>query len=126
MGARIHEDILSNPELGNRGVYIFKKGTDPEVDSYSGFFDNDPSRSVSTGLDIFLKDRGIENLFVVGLATDYCVFWTCQDAVELGYKTYVVVNGTRVIDENWSLTNFGQAGVELTSSSLVPKTLKNN
>lgn len=109
MGARIHEDIISNPELKNKKVYIFKKGNDPEVDSYSGFFDN--GRVNSTGLDEFLKENEVDTLYVTGLATDFCVYYTCKDAISLGYKTFVVLDATRVINENWPLENFGEASL---------------
>lgn len=67
---------------------IFPKGTGPEVDSYSGFFDN--GKRKSTGLSDYLKDKGVTEVFVMGLATDYCVKFTTLDALELGFKTNLI------------------------------------
>ncbi len=75
---------------------VFFKGTHPETDSYSAFFDN--ARQQSIGLDKFLKKNNINTLFLAGLATDYCVKFSALDAVELGYRTYVIENGCRGID----------------------------
>jgi len=82
---------------------IFRKGTDPGIDSYSGFFDN--GRKKSTGLADYLKGRGIEEVFVVGLAGEFCVNYTILDAAELGFKTYLIKDATRPLD--WQ--NFEQA-----------------
>jgi nicotinamidase/pyrazinamidase len=75
---------------------IFQKGTDPAVDSYSGFFDN--GRLHATGMGDFLKARGIAQVFICGLATDYCVKWTALDALSLGFETYVVADATRGVN----------------------------
>jgi len=75
---------------------VFPKGTDPAVDSYSGFFDNDHRRA--TGLAAWLRGRGIARLTVVGLATDYCVRATVLDALALGFEVTVVVDGCRAVD----------------------------
>lgn len=72
---------------------IIYKGTDPAVDSYSGFFDN--SRRNSTGLASYLRDRGINEVDIVGLATDYCVAFTAMDAAELGFKPTVLTQACR-------------------------------
>jgi nicotinamidase/pyrazinamidase len=77
---------------------IFYKGIDPEIDSYSAFFDNRHRRA--TGLGAYLRGRGVEDLFVTGLATDYCVLWTALDSVELGFRTIVVEDGCRGIELN--------------------------
>lgn len=76
---------------------VFYKGTDPDIDSYSGFFDNGHLKS--TGLGDFLKEKGIAELFVCGLATEYCVKFTVLDALELGFKTFVVLEGVKGIDQ---------------------------
>ena len=66
----------------SRVARVFLKGTDSEIDSYSGFFDNEHRRA--PGLDDYLKGRGVTEVFVVGLATDYCVKFTALDARQLG------------------------------------------
>lgn len=76
---------------------IFYKGTDPEIDSYSAFFDNAHRRA--TGLGDYLKEQGIQEVYLVGLATDYCIKFTALDALELGFKTYVVTDGVRGIEQ---------------------------
>lgn len=77
---------------------VFRKGTDLQVDSYSGFFDNDKKKS--TGLHDWLKDRWIERLYVMGLATDYCVRATVLDACTLGYDVWLIEDGCRAVDAN--------------------------
>ena len=77
---------------------IFPKGTDPNIDSYSGFFDN--AHRKSTGLGNFLKEKGVEEVYVMGLALDYCVKYTILDALELGFKTYLIADGTRAVNLN--------------------------
>jgi len=67
---------------------IFTKGIDPEIDSYSGFYDNGHRRS--TGLDKYLKAKGIKAVYIVGLATEYCVKYTALDAAKEGFDTYVI------------------------------------
>ena len=75
---------------------VFQKGSDPTVDSYSGFFDNDHRRA--TGLNEFLHERGVTEVYVLGLATDYCVMFTALDARELGYETFLIEDGCRGVD----------------------------
>ena len=75
---------------------VFVKGTDPEVDSYSGFFDN--GRRRATGLGEFLRERGATEAVVLGLATDYCVKFTALDALSLGLKTTVVADACRGVE----------------------------
>ncbi len=72
---------------------IFRKGTDPEIDSYSGFFDN--GRRKSTGLGDYLKGRGVKQVYVCGLAAEFCVLYTALDAIELGFETYYIEDATR-------------------------------
>ncbi|HZH36274.1 MAG TPA: bifunctional nicotinamidase/pyrazinamidase [Flavisolibacter sp.] len=74
---------------------IFRKGTNPEIDSYSGFYDNGHRKS--TGLADFLRGRGVTSVYVAGLAADYCVYFTAKDAVAEGFKTYVIDDATRAI-----------------------------
>jgi len=75
---------------------VFLKGTDPEIDSYSAFFDDAHLRT--TGLKEFLQESQITDLYCVGLATDYCVLATALDAVSCGFKTFVVLEGVKGVD----------------------------
>lgn len=72
---------------------IFQKGTDPAIDSYSALFDNGHRRA--TGLGGWLRDRDVDAVWILGLATDYCVKFTALDAVALGLRTHLVVDGCR-------------------------------
>jgi len=76
--------------------HVVRKGVDREVDSYSGFFDNDHRRE--TGLRALLKARGVDKIVVCGLATDYCVKYTALDARALGLEVVVVTDGCRAVD----------------------------
>ncbi len=76
---------------------IFRKGTDPSIDSYSGFFDN--GRKKSTALAEYLRGRHIREVYVVGLAAEFCVHFTILDAAEQGFKTYLIEDGTRALNE---------------------------
>jgi len=80
---------------------ILRKGFHKDIDSYSAFMEAD--RSTPTGLQGYLKQRGIERLFVTGLATDFCVAWTALDARAAGFSTYVIEDACRGIDLNGSL-----------------------
>ena len=80
---------------------IIRKGFHKDVDSYSAFEEAD--RKTATGLAGYLKGRGIETVFITGLATDFCVAWTAMDARKLGFTTYVIEDATRAIDLNGSL-----------------------
>jgi nicotinamidase/pyrazinamidase len=75
---------------------VFRKGTDPAIDSYSGFFDNGHKKS--TGLGDWLKQRDIKKLYILGLATDYCVKFTALDARQLGFEVAVVTDGCRGVN----------------------------
>ncbi len=76
--------------------HVVRKGTDPGVDSYSGFYDND--RRLDTGLGEYLMSRGVDELLICGLATDYCVKYTVLDAVGLGFGVTVVEDACRAVD----------------------------
>ena len=95
-GAEFHPDL--NIEQANA---IIRKGSDPRIDSYSAFFEND--RKTPTGLDGYFKSLEIENINLVGLATDFCVNYSAQDAANLGYKVSVLEKMCRAIDLNGSL-----------------------
>ena len=82
----------------NRIEAIFRKGVDPEIDSYSGFYDNGHKKT--TGLSGYLRERKIESVYVCGLAADYCVFYTALDALKEGFKTVVIEDATRAINND--------------------------
>lgn len=75
---------------------IFRKGTDPTIDSYSGFFDNGHQRT--TGLADWLRAFHVTEVYLVGVAADVCVYYTGRDALELGFATNVVEDGTRGVE----------------------------
>jgi len=79
-----------------RVTEIFQKGTDPAVDSYSAFFDN--GKRKATGLGDWLRSRWIQQVYVMGLATDYCVRATALDARALGFDVWVVQDGCRAVE----------------------------
>ena len=80
----------------NRVEAIFRKGTDPDLDSYSAFFDNGHRRA--TGLSAYLRARGITRVAVAGLASDYCVYFTAKDARAEGFEVAVLADATRGIN----------------------------
>ena len=85
-----------HPNLDLRRVeMIIRKGFRPTLDSYSAFFEND--HTTPTGLDGWLRQRGFRRLFCVGLATDFCVAWSAEDAARLGYEVTVVEDACREI-----------------------------
>jgi nicotinamidase/pyrazinamidase len=75
---------------------VFQKGTDPGIDSYSGFFDNGHRKS--TELGEWLKEKGVKKVFVCGLATDYCVKFTALDAVQAGFKSNLIQDASRGVN----------------------------
>ena len=80
----------------DRVAQVFRKGTNPQIDSYSGFFDN--GHRASTGLGEYLRQRGVKEVHVCGLATDYCVKFTALDAVELGFETCLLEDACRGVE----------------------------
>ena len=95
-GAAFHPDLNTD-----RADMIIRKGFRPHIDSYSAFFEND--RTTPTGLDGYLKTRGISELVMVGLATDFCVAYSAVDAAKLGYHVRVLPPACRAIDMDGSL-----------------------
>jgi nicotinamidase/pyrazinamidase len=90
-GAELH------PALDTERIdAIIRKGTDPEIDSYSGFYDN--GRRKATGLAGYLREKGTTAVYVTGLATDYCVKYTALDAQRLGFRTFLVEDACRGVD----------------------------
>ena len=112
------------PGLDTRHVArVFPKGTDARVDSYSGLFDN--GRRSSTGLAEWLKEQGAEELWVCGLATDFCVKFTALDAVVEGFRVNLITDACRGIDLPpgniaAALAEMQAAGVRLVTSHDLP------
>jgi len=106
------------PGLDTSGIqHIVQKGTDRQIDSYSGFFDN--ARRRATGLEQLLRDRQVDQVDVMGLATDYCVKFTASDAVDLGFRTRLILAGCRGVelrpgDCRAAVESLRDAGVEIT------------
>lgn len=88
-------ELAAGLDTGRIGRVVLK-GVDPAVDSYSGFYDNQRRRS--TGLAEYLRERGVVEVAVLGLATDYCVKFTALDALSLGLRTTVVADGCRGVE----------------------------
>ena len=109
-GAEFHYKLDAD-----RANAVIRKGSNPLIDSYSAFFEND--RKTATGLDGYFKSLGIEKINLVGLATDFCVNYSAQDAAKLGYQVSVFERMCRAIDLNGSLelarTEMRDCGVEL-------------
>jgi nicotinamidase/pyrazinamidase len=97
-GAEFHADLKTNP-----AQLIVRKGFRPEIDSYSAFFEND--QSTPTGLEGYLRSRGVSSVTLVGLATDYCVAYSALDAARLGFRATVLQGACRAIDLNGSLAD---------------------
>ena len=90
-GADFHYDLKTNViDL------IIRKGTNPELDSYSAFLEND--HKTKTGLSGYLKNLNIKTLYFAGLATDYCVYFSAMDALDEGFEVYVILDACRGVD----------------------------
>jgi nicotinamidase/pyrazinamidase len=96
LGAEFHADLKTDP-----AQLVIRKGFRPGIDSYSAFFEND--RQTPTGLEGYLRNRGVSAVTLVGLATDYCVAYSALDAARLGCTATVLEGATRAIDLNGSL-----------------------
>ncbi|MBT9289542.1 bifunctional nicotinamidase/pyrazinamidase [Prosthecodimorpha staleyi] len=100
---------------------IIRKGCHPAVDSYSAFREAD--RTTRTGLAGYLRERGIETVYCVGLATDFCVAWSAIDAAEAGFRTIVIEEACRAIDTGGSLArawvDMERAGVTRLSAASI-------
>lgn len=95
-GAEFHAQLSTDP-----AHLVIRKGFRAGIDSYSAFFEND--RTTATGLEGYLKNRGVTSVTFVGLATDYCVAYSALDAQRLGFKATVLEAACRAIDLNGSL-----------------------
>ncbi len=121
-GAEFHPDLDRA-----RITKVIRKGMDPRTDSYSGFFDNGHRRA--TGLADYLREKGVTTLYVLGLATDYCVKWTAIDAVRLGFTTWLVEDACRGVglqadDIPAALVDMQRAGVARTTVEAVLRARK--
>jgi nicotinamidase/pyrazinamidase len=109
-GAEFHKEMNAT-----RAELVIRKGFRPGIDSYSAFFEND--RETPTGLAGYLRERGLRELYFVGLATDYCVAFSAVDARRAGFGATVIESGCRAIDLAGSLAaareNMVKAGVKL-------------
>ena len=101
-----------------RAEMIIRKGYNPAIDSYSAFFEND--RKTPTGLSGYLRERGLGRLFCVGLATDFCVRFSAEDARRLGFETIVVLDACRGIDLGGSVAA-GIAAMREAGATLVDR-----
>ncbi|WP_445178284.1 bifunctional nicotinamidase/pyrazinamidase [Pseudomonas sp. McL0111] len=113
-GAEFHSGLdLPHAQL------IIRKGCNPDIDSYSAFLEAD--RSSTTGLAGYLKERGIDTVYMVGLALDFCVMFSALDARSAGFNAFVVLDASRAIDLDGSLAvaieRMQTAGVGLIQSS---------
>jgi nicotinamidase/pyrazinamidase len=90
-GAQFHPRLKTE-----RIEAVFRKGMDRSIDSYSGFYDNGHRKS--TGLRGYLQDRGVKQVYVCGLAGDYCVYYTALDSIKENFETYIIEDATRSID----------------------------
>ena len=110
-GAAFHAGLNTNP-----ADLIIRKGFRRDIDSYSAFFEND--HSTPTGLEGYLRTRGVDSLVMVGLATDFCVNYSALDAARLGFRVEVDLEACRAIDLDGSLAaaldGMSDAGIVLT------------
>lgn len=102
---------------------VVRKGSDPEIDSYSGFFDNNHLKA--TDMHDVLRERGIDEIWLVGLATDYCAKYTALDARDLGYSVVVVRDGVRAVnlapgDDERAFAEMAAAGCRIVTSADIP------
>jgi len=95
-GAAFH-DALDVPRV----ELVLRKGYHKEIDSYSAFYEND--RATPTGLAGYLRERGLKRVFCVGLALDFCVRYSAEDAAKAGFETFVITDACRALDTAGSL-----------------------
>ena len=105
VGAALHDRLDTT-----RSSLMLRKGLNKNIDSYSAFFEND--RETSTGLDGYFKSKNIQNLYICGLAFDFCVFYTAIDGINLGYNVFVIEPLTKAINLNSSEARAKKAMLE--------------
>jgi nicotinamidase/pyrazinamidase len=96
-GADFHPQLETN-----KIAAVFRKGMDPETDSYSGFYDN--GHRISTGMSGYLKDKGITDIYFCGLAADICVYYTIKDAIKEGFSATLVEDASRPLNRDDFIT----------------------
>jgi nicotinamidase/pyrazinamidase len=117
-GAKFHPMLATS-----RIDHIFHKGVDTFIDSYSAFFDNENLRA--TGLESYLRERGVTDVYIAGLATDYCVKYSALDGIELGFNIHVIADACRGInifaadDAEVALNEMRTAGVQVITSDQI-------
>ncbi len=94
-GSKFHQDLILQ-----KSDKIFRKGTMENIESYSAFGDEFNSKYENTELDNWLKANGINNIILVGLATDYCVYHTALDAIRLEYKVHIILSCVRGVSKD--------------------------
>lgn len=104
--------------------YVVFKGTNPEIDSYSAFFDN--GRLKQTGLDSYLKRNKVSSIYIAGLTTDYCVYFTVKDGLSLGYEAYLITDAIKGVnlqpnDAENAIKDMVQKGTNLITSEEILK-----
>jgi nicotinamidase/pyrazinamidase len=108
-GAAFHPELVTT-----KAELVIRKGFRPDIDSYSAFYEND--RRTPTGLAGYLRERGLQRIFLAGLATDFCVYYSAVDARRLGFDAVIIESGCRAIDLAGSLdaawTAMAAAGVQ--------------
>jgi nicotinamidase/pyrazinamidase len=96
-GADFHPGLETD-----RIAAVFRKGMDPETDSYSGFYDN--GHRISTGMSGYLKDKGINDIYFCGLAADICVYYTIKDAIKEGFSATLIEDASRPLNRDDFIT----------------------
>jgi len=117
-GAKFHKDLV----VDEKNDSIVQKGTHHKVDSYSGFFDND--HKSQSNLSSILKEHGITDVYLAGIAYDYCVGYSALDAVGEGFATFVVEDGCRGVAQDTidqMIERLKKGGVKIIQSSEIPE-----
>lgn len=114
-GAEFHPGLNKN-----RISKVILKGIDPVIDSYSAFYDNAHLRS--TGLADYLKAQNVHNIYIMGLATDYCVKYSCLDAIQLGFNVHAIIDACRGVnlrpdDVAMAIEEMEAAGVKMVKTA---------
>jgi nicotinamidase/pyrazinamidase len=117
-GSELHKNLLTG-----RANLIIRKGMDRDVDSYSAFFDNDAS---PIGLSSYLSERDVDEVYIMGLATDYCIKFTALDSIKQCFDTYLIEDGCRAVninpdDGDKAIREMKDAGVNIINSSIFTK-----
>ncbi|MCS4298758.1 MULTISPECIES: bifunctional nicotinamidase/pyrazinamidase [Acinetobacter] len=118
------QDAKFHPDLNiPTAQLIIRKGFRSQIDSYSAFMEAD--HKTTTGLAGYLKERGIDTVYIVGIATDFCVAWTAMDAAKLGFKVFVISDATKAIDLHGSLQHAWQEMLAVGVKRMISKEIFN-